>query len=396
MKKVLFVLGNYYPTPSANGICVDKIINKLKTKNISAVVLSLQQHGDNMEGLYFYNPPFYFSKTKNKFSDKLLSFLKIFNKTLFYPFVNGGFYRKIQKQINTIYKKEGFDCIVSVSYPRDACLAAIKFKKKHKNLKVISYFLDPFTDERKHKFIPKTKAIKKCLKYEQQIIKKSSFVIAQLEHKEHFYNNYSNNILNKISFLGVPLLERKNSFNNHYFNNEILSAVFAGSLYNEIRNPSYAIELFKRTHNFIFNIYSNANEQWIKSMIDGAGNIHYHKSIPYANISDVLSQANILINIENTISNSTPSKVFEYLGYCKPIINFTKNKESLLCSIIDEFGIGINVYEVDTIDENIKKIKNYLSKTKPYDFDLIKEKYYIYTPEAFIDILMKQLYENKY
>jgi hypothetical protein len=73
--------------------------------------------------------------------------------------------------------------------------------------------------------------------------------------------------------------------------------------------------------------------------------------------------SDILINIGNTVVNQVPSKLYEYIAYGKPIINFYQNLEDISIAHMEKYSLCLNVPYSDD-DEFICNITQWCQRHK--------------------------------
>ena len=398
MKKVLFVLGNYMPTPSANGICVDEIRKDFITQGVETFSLSCRQikKQKNTTNDFFIKTPFLYRTLHNISNEGLIrkifvSILRIIRNietVICYPFVNFSFKHKLYRKIDSLYKKYHFDVIVSVSYPRDAAYATFLFKKKHPDVKCVSYSLDPFVDERKHNHIKNEYFEKKAFKFEKQIVNYHDLVIVKKEHFDHYDLNYHDEVNKKVFFLGVPLFIKRNLKKRDI--NKII-AVYAGSLWPDLRDPSFIINLFKQSPDYELHIYTNASKSWLETLSDNVQNIKIFEPVCHEDLNQIFEQANILVNIGNSIDNAYPSKLIEYISYGKPIITTYKHDKDECKDIVERFSFGLALDEKKKYNNFTKDVMDMLNNYSLRTYDELKNAFWEYTPEAVTKLVLRIL-----
>ena len=60
-----------------------------------------------------------------------------------------------------------------------------------------------------------------------------------------------------------------------------------------------------------------------------------------------ISKYDVLVNVNNTITNQMPSKLFEYIGTGKPIVNICKTNHCLSLPYIERYENGTSIVESD-------------------------------------------------
>ena len=131
-----------------------------------------------------------------------------------------------------------------------------------------------------------------------------------------------------------------------------VSCLFSGNLYSDIRDPSYTLRLF---------------EPLVQS---GAAQLHFvgprvtdlpqpvqafpvvcHGRKTLSRAQEMMNQADVLVNIGNSVVNQVPSKIFDYLALGKPIINICKNRNCPTLPYFEKYPLALTLFEEDAILE---------------------------------------------
>lgn len=409
MKKVLFVLGKYYPDISANGVCCDKIMRRLQNEGCEVFVAAAEQYKTkkvmDFDGILCYH---YKTTVKNRITMAYhksggikKAFLKLmayfFNRyellymSYFYPIVSKRHCGRIYKKIKEIHALHNIDTIVAVSYPVDAVKAAVRFKKLHPEIFTVSYLLDPIVEGKKGPRLTPEKSFNKAIVVEREIVEQSDAVICQKEHEQHF-EKYYKAYFNKVKFLGIPLLEEKPKSVNK---NAVPTVVYAGSLFKDIRNPEYIFNVFKEIPEVNLCVYTPADMSWLKKLKAEAENIVLHSKVSHEEIEKVYLKADAFLNIGNSYASSAPSKIIEYMGYLKPVITTFRIDDDPSKTLVNNYPLGLSLDENDKdYSAAAHKITKLLNSKKEISYEEIKKDFYLETPEAFCDSIndfMKEL-----
>lgn len=421
MKHIVFILGSFYPTPSANGICSKKIIDEIKKNNKVSVVCKSIDNGpqyiqsDGVD-IYFVNNlrnklwNYAIKKNSNdrnkilklfyKFFIFLLRVIRLLCSMFFWPSSEKWFISKGLKELEKINSIKEIDAVVSVSLPYEAHVCAQRYKKHHPDIKWITYTLDPFTNSTSlHKFaILKKAKRKKNIESETSIYADAdmNFISIALSTCQ---NTILKNYKNKIKFISFPLVSKLESkVTARDFDKDKINLMFAGTFYKEIRNPTYLLKLFSSINNdkLILHLFSRGNcEEIIQHYTSISKNIINHGSVSVQDIYNAMEQADILVNVGNSIADSFPSKLLEYISTGKPIINIY-NENSSYSDVLSKYTYVLNILQdfnnIDSEKKNFLEfcIKNY---NKRISFDEISRLYEESTPE-YIAKLFNEIIKN--
>lgn len=112
-----------------------------------------------------------------------------------------------------------------------------------------------------------------------------------------------------------------------YKKNPVSTFIYAGNFYQDIRNPKELISfLLKKKAGFRFLIYTNTadlkNMSLIQDLIGEDPRFEVHPLIPREACIFEMSQADFLVNIENTTTAQQPSKLIDYYLAARPIFTY--------------------------------------------------------------------------
>lgn len=286
------------------------------------------------------------------------------------------------KNIEKVAKQHSVDVIVSVSNPYLTALATAKAKVYCKK---ILYQLDP------HAFsLLINKKNKRLLKEEKYTCEKmDKIIITDLLYEENKNNELFRYLykMNSINFPNVKKIQHKQFENEIIFDKNLINCVFVGYFYEDIRNPEYIFEIINKTENknIIFHIVGGGAEVTTRKYKDCLGSrLIIHGKVPLENAFNVMLNADILINIGNTIPNQMPSKIFDYISSGKPIINICKSDNCPTLKYTKRYPLCLNIVESDEIANNVMNdFENFCSenKDKRVEFELIKDTFLDCTAE---------------
>lgn len=382
MKKVLFILGDFWPTHSGGTIRIAKLIKYLPEYNWEGVVLSRKL--DEMKRFEVINStliyrtnafdlPKYYQKLKKnrkasvkKITVEVGQTIESTNNRLadnfFVPDVNifwaiGAFFR-----LRKIIKKEKINVLYSSSPLASSHIIVLLYRKFFsKSIKWIVEFRDPWTF---NPFISKKPYLLNKLDHllEKMVIKScDSIIVTSEEYKEEFLKKYSFLNTNKISY--IP-----NGFDAQDFeglhksnNNEKTTIVHTGNFYGK-----RSLKPFLEALTIIWEEYPkfrNSLKFVQYGTIDPEGalyNLNFPNSfveiidnIPHRESLQQTINADWLLLVPGPGNGTMPGKLYEYLATGNPIIALAD--EGPAKKIINDLNIG---YVTNTDD--ITKIKNIL------------------------------------
>ena len=388
-KNILLVTDRLYPNMSANSEIVYRIAKTLKYDyNCDITILGYHPDividktlKDDYRTLELKIDSLYKRikiRCKNKLS-RIIYYLTHFIscKYLYYLKISKKSYRIFDYKITIAeaLKKDKYDCIIVFGTPFESATALCEIKS---NIPFIIYKLDPWSQL----FYLRDK--KGILEIEKKCDAKANAIITTDIIKKESLLYSDANVSAKIIPLEFPNLIRYEKNGAEMFSHDCINCVFCGSLYKTIRNPQYAVKLFKNLGiNIVFHIFGRLKEGLI--LDDDVNNqIIYHGYFPSDEALSFMQSADILVNIGNTEMNLLPSKILTYISLGKPILNIIKNPECPTLKYTKKYPLALNVLETEEVlQEDIDKVTSFIldNKGKEIPFEQIKELYRECTPE---------------
>jgi hypothetical protein len=282
--------------------------------------------------------------------DKVLG--RLFGKKYLFP--NFEFYYRVQEIVKNDYS---YDSIISIADPHQihwgiACYRKnnpIKFPKTW-----IADCGDPFMNNDSTNVYPK-----KFTKYEHLFCNYADYItVPEEDAKNGYYEPYRPKI--KVIPQGFqfewPLTHPTEP------KNEIPTFGYAGTFYEDIRNPKKFLELLCQIDEpFKFIVYSNHTKLIDTFQQKLNEKLEIRKGIPRAELLDELSKMDFLINLANVNRpNQIPSKLIDYSITGRPILNVnpkSPNKTKLLSFLNKNFKNQLKIenmerYQINNVAQN--------------------------------------------
>ena len=163
--------------------------------------------------------------------------------------------------------------------------------------------------------------------------------------------------------------------------------VYVGSLAPAIRSPEFFLKVFSNIPEkewrllFIGDATCTLLNDYAKedSRITVIGRCTHEQALQYE------SQASILLNLGNRNANLTPSKVFEYMSFCKKIVTTYPIENEPSLAYLKKYPAVLLLDERSNIEEAANALQDFVKEQKPFfQYSILNEMYYANTPEAFI------------
>jgi glycosyltransferase involved in cell wall biosynthesis len=378
MKKVLIILANYSPNPSSVANCMKPLIEKLSQEHHVDVItdrkrkdVPIFEKRNNVDVYRVDDRRIMNTISVNEMirtDSSLITriFLKFFafiSKTAYFfrytlfsfEKISGGWeIDRVSTKVNDLDKVFDYDVVISASLPYQSHLIAEKLKiLKGENIKWIVFQFDPFTYNGEIK-ANKNKRRKMSI-VENRIFDQCDCIILTPELSEFYYKNEFLTPSSKVHSLSFSNLEEAvvlpSSTCANFMIDDKINCLFAGRLYDDIRNPHMLLKLFSSLDSRIqLTLMTNMPSSQIKKYSPK----DYQPQVVSFQDRDTalfnILNANILVNIGNTVEFQVPGKLFEYMSTGKPIIHFSKIKNDPALKYLKRYK---NVFVVNEWDRNV-------------------------------------------
>ncbi len=271
------------------------------------------------------------------------------NKELINPYNLKALVRKIKK-INS----EKFDAVVVVMGGFEIAAAALNFKKKNPDTKLVVYQVDPCSTNEAHPV--STRKMRE--EFERELFEISDAVITTPILLEEAKKTYQGDIISKMTAMEFPNVVPHSD--DRCNNSENIRCLFTGYIYGNFRNPDYCFRLFDKVDERIkLELLATVESKMFDKLKNHRVIHHGRKSLDETRKE--LMDADILVNIGNKMLNQVPSKLFEYISYGKPIINICKNRNCPTIPYLEKYKYALNLYEEDDIfEEQVKMLNDFI------------------------------------
>jgi glycosyltransferase involved in cell wall biosynthesis len=217
------------------------------------------------------------------------------------------------------------------------------------------------------------------------------------------YRSYKKSIffffIRKLNDIGIPMLKVKKlcNTNNNSINKHKVYALYIGKFYSNYRNPNYMIksfiEIMKTDGNlFLYIVGSESSDYLNQFNINEIKRIKLLPRVSRRSISNFIKNSMVLINVGNLTTNQLPSKVLEYIGYGKPIINFYSLKKDTSKFYLSHYTNSIQINQNLNFHQNLIRINGFLTESRTKQSS--KVLYNLSLPEQLIDYKLDKVAER--
>lgn len=231
------------------------------------------------------------------------------------------FSKAVLKKLIEIHRQNEFDVVFSICSPFAAHCAARDFKKIYSDVRWCGYTVDPYATQNRIRAF--WCSYNRLISIEKNILLLMDSILVSEEVYENRKDIIGEN--DKCGVLPYVLSEvpvKKNK--KTYFDKNNINCVYAGSFYSDLRNPKTMLELFDKidVSEIKLHLFSKGCEDVVKQYTYKSKNIILHQCVSNNEIFKIYQEADFLVSVGNKTNEFMPSKTYEYIAMCKPIINF--------------------------------------------------------------------------
>lgn len=422
MQHIVFIVGSYWPYPSAVGNCCFNVAEEIAKSNKVTVICLKSKINQPETECYQGQTIIRLShkwwdirlnlgqkiKDKTGITNKWYKFLlnivraKEFLQIIFSRVsINRELVNTYIKALDNIEKP--IDVIVPFCAPIESIIAGIELKDKYKEIKLIPFIFDQFAESHTlHRL-----AILKIIKYnshldvEKTILNRSDVVMAVHSRRKHF-QKYFSNIGKNIKFVEHPLLkpiylENRSEQTDDYQADYILT--FTGNFLSGYVMPDYLFEILllaKTKINIVLNLYAGGNcngtiQKYSRLIPDVIIN---HGYVDRKTVLKSIANSDVLVNVGETRGIQISSKIFEYMSAGKPIVHFYTADDDVTKEILKDYPLCLCLKQNKALlEENTDKFIHFCeeNKDKTLNYDEVEKIYYYATPKYVADQIMKEI-----
>lgn len=371
----VFIVGNYYPSYSAVGRCMGNIASELsKFNNVTVICLknSLSQMDNeiyNNQKLIRVSTPFGLKVLKETADDQtgrtvreakrqIRRFQRAAGRLLAGSSVDNQLVSVYGRALESI--DERIDVIIPTCSPFDSVVAALNYKKNHRDVVLCPCLFDLFSENNNLNLNKLNKKIKypKNILLEKSMFEESRAVFHVDNWSSHIEKAFPS-FLEKCKCIEHPLLlmDPEAGAREKAVDDKI-HAVYMGVVDTKIRNPEKALAIIDRINdsNIIFDFYAYGSAQDILGLYsDKNQRIVFWGKVDSGTADKKRNDADILVSIGNSDYSQTPSKLIEYIATGKPILHFAKDMNDPAIKLLNKYPNSMIVdVSRDTDTEEIR------------------------------------------
>lgn len=248
------------------------------------------------------------------------------------------------RELEQVRKNFDFDAVITTSEPFASAVATTRLDDAIRVL----YIMDPPECTRGHNGTPfRNRKLGEILN-KQDMVLTTPFIRKAL--CDCGYGEFDG----EIASVGFPMIEEHKQGDTHIVCTESrkIKLLFCGWMYSDIRSPKYFLDIVSRLDERFCVYFMGKECEKLRERFDfeTKAEIVTLPQQPYQTAIDAMFDADILINIGNSVPVHMPSKTLEYINTGKPIVNFYKFEECPTKYYTDRYPLCLNLFEGD---ENI-------------------------------------------
>lgn len=387
---------------SANGLCAKAVIDELTKRGHDVVWVCNREINDSGD-----LPSVYFVRIKPRCIDHLLARFEgnrlvtkiaiTFNRVGMlrawrsWPLISKRYSKRVSRAVAAV--SFDADVVVGAYTQIDAVIASHEAKKSNPRLRFIAWFLDSFTGGHGPRILDAEEIERRGKLWNRRLLENADAVVV-MESSKSFHEEHCSDEpwFDKLCFLDLPLLDINNALDlqPNAEKNKTKTIVYAGTLPEGIRSPEFFINVLSFIPNEALHVLFVGDES-NRALIEACerdGRIEIRGRVPHEEAVRFLASADYLLTLGNRLANMTPSKIFEYMVFRKPIIATYPIDSEPSLPYLERYGNALMLDERGDPSVAAAQLIDFLNADHdPIELDELKAKFWNNTPSAFCDLV---------
>lgn len=397
MSRIVVLSTFFSGVPSANGICAQNLVASLRAEGHEVDVVCYEndslQDGEEQENIHTIPQPI-IKPSHGAVAKAFHVATTVFGSTK--SILNSDTVTFYLKRLREIHQSNPIDAVVAMFFPFESVEAMRRFKAENDGVETIIYELDSVGDgvsNTKARFLFDRK-YKKWLNKNYQTV---SGTVVMRSHEEYWRRLFGEKHIEKLHISDLPVLNDRTAETKS--ESDRIKMLYSGAIEKRYRSPSYLLSVLgdlAKKLSFEMSFYSKGDcEEEIAEASKSIHGIKQYGYVPPEKLERAMLDADVLINLGNSFSNSVPSKLITYLGYGKPIIHFSSQKDDVCIDYLKKYPLALIVdqskpkeYSADAV---LKFINSTRGKTVPGN--VLRDAFYMNDPRysaRIIDGIVKE------
>ena len=371
---ILLLTGPLYPKAGNNTNLLAKLIPSLGAQNTLQLLSAVPSAGPTaLPDRFFGIPALWARDDRRDLSRKMIYPLlsKSVDRRGYSDYLSAKLLYDTARKHS---RKTSIDAVISTMEPFPYADAASRIK----NAKKILYLMDPPACISNGRSTPyRDRRMKKLLSTQDAILTTPFIREALIEHGFGFCEN-------KLISVGFPMIEAHGLHPSERGDGRI-RLLFCGWLYSDIRSPKYFLDIISRLDERFEVTFMGKECQLLQKRFptETRASLITLPQQPYETALQAMADADILINVGNSVPVHMPSKTLEYINTGKPFVNFYKLDDCPTLYYTKRYPLCLNMSEGDSdLDAAAQRFVDFCvtNKGKAVDRSFIEREYEDCTP----------------
>lgn len=384
--RILMLTGGLYPIPGNNANLLSKLLPFLAQQHEVRILSTAVCEDASRRPAYFRGFPVCWIERKQTaaFKRKLAypAACKLLDPAGNSDLLNALY---IQDAIQRIKKEYPFDAVLSTSEPYPAAVSALGLRAKK-----ILYLMDPpemVHNEAGTRF--RNRTLTRVLE-KQDAILTTPFIQEALLNSELSVHKY------RIVPVGFPMIESHTLYPAKKNNDGKIRLLFCGWMCSQLRSPKYFLDIVSRLDGRFEVTFMGKECELLQERfpIETKATLITLPNQPYEVALQAMADADVLINIGNSVPVHMPSKTLEYINTGKPIVNFYKFTDCPTLYYTKRYPLVLNLFEEENkLDDATLRFVRFCKETvgKTVDRDFIECEYADCMPQYIAQKILESL-----
>lgn len=283
-----------------------------------------------------------------------------------WPLMSPGYARRLEAEAERICREGSVDCLIPVYTQLEALAAAKSLKNRHPELRYVPWFLDSLSGGYGLRVFTPEQNRNRGLAWERKLLDTADAVLVMESSRRH-HETYSagESYYGRLRYFDLPLLRRRvPGPETPLMGSGCRKLVYVGTLPRGIRSPEYLLAVLRHLdagyHLWFIGdrdcAVLNAAAR-TEPRIHVMGPVDHHTALGYE------AQADILVNLGSRNPSMTPSKIFEYMSFGKPILSLSASPADPCREYLCRYPLALNLEEGEDPALSAARLTEFAEKT---------------------------------
>ncbi|NIM19654.1 MAG: hypothetical protein GTO51_04645 [Candidatus Latescibacteria bacterium] len=298
-------------------------------------------------------------------------------KKIWWPDSSCRWYFPALRKATQLLSHRRHDAIITVSLPFTAHLVGLRVKRRFPSLKWLADTGDPFS------FLEKPDANNRRLyarlnrSFDGKVFHYADAVTVTTGETLSRYSDLFPDYAEKVSVVPPVMgeLQDTSARGRTFAADDVIRLVYMGRLYRDNRNPDFLLRLFDEllktdlAGKLELHFFGSSND--CKDILDQHRSLHGEKIFLHGSVSHheairAMIDSDVLINIGNATPYQLPSKVVEYVGTGKPILNLASHERDTSAAFFSRYPSCLNLFHsVGSVkSEQVSEVVEFIKKRR--------------------------------